>query len=168
FSRGEFPTIGDQAYPLTLGPHGFYWFALQPAHPSKRSQALSGGPAELPLFSRVETWEQLVQNSNKDRLEALLPEFLARRRMATGTAHIRAATVLEMLDGSMESIDVRLLILRLDYQEADPETILLPLARVPENRTGDLIEPVQAAGIVRLPGSPLSIVCDAITHSVYC
>ena len=27
----RFPTIGDLPYFLTLGPHAFYWFRLEPA-----------------------------------------------------------------------------------------------------------------------------------------
>src|SRR5436190_5515685 len=31
FGRAEFPPIPDSQYPLTLGPHSFYWFLLTPA-----------------------------------------------------------------------------------------------------------------------------------------
>jgi maltose alpha-D-glucosyltransferase/alpha-amylase len=27
----RFPTIGEDPYFLSLGPHGFYWFRLEPA-----------------------------------------------------------------------------------------------------------------------------------------
>ena len=30
FGRTEFPAIGDGPYSITLGPHGFYWFSLEP------------------------------------------------------------------------------------------------------------------------------------------
>src|SRR6266446_1705930 len=30
FGRTQFPVIGEGPYPLTLGPHSFYWFALTP------------------------------------------------------------------------------------------------------------------------------------------
>jgi len=30
FGKNEFPAIGSQPYPLSLGPHAFYWFAIQP------------------------------------------------------------------------------------------------------------------------------------------
>jgi maltose alpha-D-glucosyltransferase/alpha-amylase len=29
FGRSRFPRIGDQPYPLTLGPRGFFWFQLR-------------------------------------------------------------------------------------------------------------------------------------------
>src|SRR5207245_8033563 len=38
FSSNEMPVIGDNPYFLTLGPHAFYWFAMQPrAAPSIQS-----------------------------------------------------------------------------------------------------------------------------------
>src|SRR5260370_4369524 len=30
FGRAEFPPLGDQPYPVMLGPHAFYWFSLEP------------------------------------------------------------------------------------------------------------------------------------------
>ncbi len=34
FGRSEFPRVTEQPYVLTLGPHAFYWFALEPADES--------------------------------------------------------------------------------------------------------------------------------------
>ena len=31
FGHSEFPRVGEAPYLLTLGPHAFYWFGLQPA-----------------------------------------------------------------------------------------------------------------------------------------
>src|SRR5207237_7126200 len=31
FGRTEFPSVGDGPYPMTLGPHSFFWFSLEPA-----------------------------------------------------------------------------------------------------------------------------------------
>ena len=31
FGRNPFPTVADAPYPLALGPHGFYWFSINPA-----------------------------------------------------------------------------------------------------------------------------------------
>src|SRR4029434_1090137 len=30
FGNGRFPPVGDLPYFLTLSPHGFYWFTLEP------------------------------------------------------------------------------------------------------------------------------------------
>src|SRR5262245_56818222 len=168
FSRGIFPAISDRPYPLTLGPHSFYWFALVPARAGRRSGIISNGAAELPFLSRIGTVEQLLLDWTKSRLEALLPAFLVRRRMMTAPGTIRATTIVDMLPGAIETVDARFLILRLEYDGADPETILLPLVRVPEDQTGQLIEPVPAAGLLRLGGPPQMVVCDALAHPAYC
>src|SRR5262249_22207100 len=145
FSRGMFPPIGERPYPLTLGPHSFYWFALVPPRSGRRSPSASGGHLELPFFPRVGTWEQLLHESNKWRLEALLPAFLARRRMMAGPGTIRSATVADILPGAIDAVDARFLIIRLEHDDADPETILLPLVRVTDDQAAHLIEPLPAA-----------------------
>src|SRR5437764_4669872 len=33
FGRANFPPVGQALYPLTLGPHAFYWFELEPHVP---------------------------------------------------------------------------------------------------------------------------------------
>ena len=57
----------------------------------------------------------MLLESNKLRLEALLPAFLARRRMMAGAGSIRSATVVDMLPGAIETVDARFLIVRLEY-----------------------------------------------------
>src|SRR5262249_48389679 len=62
FGRSLFPPIGDRPYPLTLGPHGFYWFALQPA----AADVLAGaGPPPLPVWRHAGPPEDLFANSNQ-------------------------------------------------------------------------------------------------------
>ena len=38
FGRTRFPVIGDEPYTLSLGPHAFQWFHLQPQEPSEESR----------------------------------------------------------------------------------------------------------------------------------
>src|SRR5690606_13740186 len=46
FSKPPFPVLGDQPYHIPIGPHGFYWFALQPEEAIKESRYLERGAVE--------------------------------------------------------------------------------------------------------------------------
>jgi maltose alpha-D-glucosyltransferase/alpha-amylase len=35
FGRAAFPVVGEAKYPLSLGPHAFYWFELEPPAPQQ-------------------------------------------------------------------------------------------------------------------------------------
>src|SRR5205807_7541681 len=49
----EFPPVGDLPYFVTLGPHGFYWFALE-REPEERHR-------ERPHFSVAGRWDALFE-----------------------------------------------------------------------------------------------------------
>jgi maltose alpha-D-glucosyltransferase/alpha-amylase len=168
FSRAGFPSIGEHNYPLTLGPHGFYWFLLNPVRPGQRGHPSGGSSAELPQVAPGGSWEQVFRNSAKERLEALLPEFLARRRMMSLPGIIRNTRIGDVMAAGVDSVDARLLNVRVEYENGDTETTILPLARVPEDQIGQLIEPVLAAALVRLAGTPPAVLCDALTLPAFC
>ncbi|MBI4543716.1 MAG: maltose alpha-D-glucosyltransferase, partial [Gemmatimonadetes bacterium] len=84
FGGTEFPAIGERPYFLTLGPHSFYWFALEP----ERVERAELGPpaAERPLLTVVDEWESLLRGAARARLEQVLPGYLAPRRWFAGKA----------------------------------------------------------------------------------
>lgn len=168
FSRGLFPAGGEGPYPLTLGPHGFYWFALEPARAGTLAPTSAQASDELPCLPRLSTWEALFDIENKQCIEMLLPDFLGRRRMQHGAGPIRAVTMQQMLGEMVETVDARLFILRVDYEAGDRETMVLPLVRVPEDRTAELLEPVAAAALVRVAAPHPAVLCDALTLPAYC
>ena len=87
FSRADFPAVAEGDYPLTLGPHGFYWFVLQPA-PALEGEEEEVTPVPLrklttlSLQGGIETLliDTLVQGTARDRLEKFLPEYLGLQR----------------------------------------------------------------------------------------
>src|SRR5262249_52235598 len=50
FGRALFPPVGQALYPLSLGPHAFYWFELEPPQPQQIPAAAA--PAE-PIVVQV-------------------------------------------------------------------------------------------------------------------
>ncbi len=97
----------------------------------------------------------------------MLPEFLAHRRMEYGGGPIRSATMQEMLGGAVESVDVKQFVLRVEFESGEVESMLLPLARVPVDQVGQLLEPITVAGLVRISGTTPAVLCDALTVPAY-
>ena len=73
FSQNYFPRIRKSAYPIMVGPHAFYWFALRPQPstaraPQKRRVPTLGAPAQL---------EALFTGDVRSRLEReILPGYI--------------------------------------------------------------------------------------------
>jgi maltose alpha-D-glucosyltransferase/alpha-amylase len=97
FGGKHFPPIGDLSYLLTLGPHSFYWFRLQPG------AAEAGGMVETALEAvaslRVQgSWENALRGAGREALEAILPSWLRGRRWFGGKARpIESASVLDAI-----------------------------------------------------------------------
>ena len=77
FGRTEFPPIGDQPYLLTLGPHAFYWFSLEPPHAMHPTLAPGGEATPPPVLSVRGSWEAVLRGEAKAALERALPAHLA-------------------------------------------------------------------------------------------
>ncbi len=158
FGQSAFPRIGEWPYLLTLGPHGFYWFAIQkPAEPpiivagSEPAAAHEGDV--LPSLRVPRRWQGVLTGQPKRLLEKHLPRFLAARRWFGGKAKtIRAATMIEVvpLEGVDGGPEVHLVLLRVDYVEDEPETYVLPLAFAAGDRAAQMIRERSPALVVHV------------------
>ncbi len=126
FGRTEFPPIGELPYFLTLGPHSFYWFALEP----KRVEEISAVTEEvrLPTLTVAGTWETIFQGGARATLENILPGYLKARPWFGGQGRrIKSASVVEVLPMPFAPSKAYLTLVRAEYTEGAPETYLLPL-----------------------------------------
>ncbi|HEX4216632.1 MAG TPA: maltose alpha-D-glucosyltransferase [Candidatus Dormibacteraeota bacterium] len=119
FGRTEFPRIGDDAYPVTLGPHSFFWFALEPV-------------PEAPDHER-----EAPELSLRDReLERVLPAYLPLQRWFGGKSRrIADVTVVDSLTVAGATVKV----IQVNYRDGDPESYALPLTRNAEARVVDAL-----------------------------
>jgi maltose alpha-D-glucosyltransferase/alpha-amylase len=136
FGQTSFPAVGSLPYFVTLGPHTFYWFALQP----KPEDAVSvrAGRVEPPIIDLDDAWSELWQPGRpaKAKLEGLLPAYLATRRWFGAKARtIRAAKIMEAIP-----VDRTLVIvfIELTYTQGEAETYLVPLATLAVDRTSGI------------------------------
>jgi maltose alpha-D-glucosyltransferase/alpha-amylase len=119
FGRSAFPAIaGDRRYPLSFGPHAFYWFVLeQPAAHTGR-----GAPT-----LRVATWTDLVGDT--DRLARLLAAYATERRWFRGKARRQqAASVNDVVEMTHRYGKAQLVVFTVSYTEGASETYLVPLS----------------------------------------
>ena len=129
FSSNEMPVVGDNPYFLTMGPHAFYWFAMQPrAAPSIQSDG--GQPARvLPEVRVAGGWEAALVGGSKEALEAVLLGYIPQRRWFGGKARrIKTATITDVVSVPGAEGNSYLTSVVIGYAEGDPDTYMLPVA----------------------------------------
>lgn len=91
FSKTPFLKFQESQYHLTLSPHGFYWFVLQPEeslHEFRRVEAQleeESAPGALPVIKVQEGLQNLLIKTLAhgrafERFESLLPDYLKEQR----------------------------------------------------------------------------------------
>lgn len=128
FSRNAFPPISDNPYLLTIGPHAFYWFSLEPRVAEAGAVKRAAAP-ELPLFEVAHHWEEVLEDQSRRQLETQLQTYIPPRRWFGGkTRIIKTARISEMITVPANGHKSFLLFVDLDYVQGDVERYLLPLA----------------------------------------
>ena len=127
FGRVSFPPIGEVPYLLTLGPHGFFWFTLE--NPRVVAVEVTTPRAEIPTLEVDGPCEQIFHKDSQAALEALMLDYLPRRRWFGGKARqVRSITIPEMIRVPYDSSAASLTSVSIGYTEGDPEIYVLPLA----------------------------------------
>ncbi len=128
FGRTHFPRIGKLTYLLTLGPHTFYWFALQP--PMEKVSTDGKADEKFARISAHAEWEEVFEGRPKNQLEMALRTWLPSRRWFGGKARsIQNVTVIDAVSLANSHEPVKYLVLaEVEYVEGEPETYLLPLS----------------------------------------
>ncbi len=124
FGRTEFAPIGVTPYPITLAPHGFYWFELVPA---STQQALGAdSPPQLPGSTRAGT-------PPEPGLTAAVTAWIAGRPWFPASSLPIGGCSLELIgtEDRNDGVDLLLYVATIVPPEGDPERYFVPLARVP-------------------------------------
>jgi len=156
FGHSEFPPIGEDPYPLTLGPHAFFWFRLQPAGEALgRAPGPEGGEAEVPLAGPFVTrregpvpaapdWTSLLEGSGGRTLEAPLAHFLAARRwFGSKERRIRRARIEETVplgdDGDAGDGPAPVFaVAEVEFDQGEKERYAVPLAFATGERAAEI------------------------------
>jgi maltose alpha-D-glucosyltransferase / alpha-amylase len=136
FGRSPFPRITQAPYPLTLSNHSFYWFSLV-AEPARSGQTAVPAaaepeiPLEIPEIALRSSWEELFGGTALDDLEAALAAVLPSRRQLGGGGGARTVQGVAVRDVIPWAGSSRLLLLGVDFLDAEAETWALPVAFAP-------------------------------------
>ncbi len=168
FGRTPFPPIGELPYLLTVGPHGFYWFALS-ATPARSGVIPADVRREVPAPGvAVRTgWDELIDPARFDWLEPALKNYLAAagaqagRPRAVREVRIRQAV---RLPGEFAAA---LVLLDADFQDGETQLRTLPLAFA----TGEAAGWVPAGAVVAAVNKGrerVGVLYDARTDPTFC
>jgi len=148
FGGTEFPRVGDQPYFITLGPHAFYWFSLDPP---RTADIRPTGEQALPELTVEESWEEILEPRGRAALEWILAGYLGRCRWFGGKARkVRSATVAETFRVEYAETAAHVVLLRVGYAEGEPETYVLPLTHVDAKAARALAERTPGALVARI------------------
>ncbi|MDR3403746.1 MAG: maltose alpha-D-glucosyltransferase [Chthoniobacter sp.] len=154
FGHATFPEIKQTPAVFTLGPHGFYWFALRPA-PATAAVESVWTPPELKLSA---TWSgSLLKCLERD----VLPAYVPTRRWFGGKERIlRELKIVQNVPIGGDGSAARLLVVEVAFTDGLPESYLLPVAFADESTTTRLVAETPQAIIARLDGQ--QSLCDAL------
>ncbi len=170
FGRTDFPSIGQDYYPLTLGPNSFFWFALEPREvlapvttPTTAVRQQSIPILSIPSLRSI--WDAEIRGS----IAAVLPRFLqAQHWFASKDRRLRSLQIKDLIPVAEQ---FRLAIVRIEYASGDPETYVVTLgltqdaafqSKLREANPGDLIADV------RVPNGGEALLYSAIVSDDFC
>jgi maltose alpha-D-glucosyltransferase/alpha-amylase len=173
FGRTEFPPITDKPYFLTLGPHAFYWFALESQAPARAEAVGAPVGSEARAILMVDNdWQEILDENNHVQLEQALRGWLPSRRWFGGKARkIRSVHIQETVPVVMESEKAFLVFLQVDYLYAESEMYCLPLACAFGEMADDVCLKMPALVLAHLTlklSNKDGVLYDAIGNRAFC
>ncbi len=152
FGRVEFPPVGPEPYFLSLGPHGFLWFALE--RPAGSRPATPPRPAELPLLPFAGQLDALTGGRAAPAFTELLARWVEERRWFRGKARrVRSAAIRDTIPGWLPGGAALIVLLDVQFSEGEPETYVVPVAALPAVAADAVVAQAPRAAIARIEGA---------------
>jgi len=128
FGQTKFPAIAKSPYLLTLGPHSFYWFALDLAH----AGGLSPRPhRSVPRIDVDGPWTTVFEGKTRASLERAFQAYLLDQSWARSPSRpmkgVRISEIIPWPEGFQQAA---LAILEVEYYEGESEFYAIPLVFV--------------------------------------
>ncbi len=151
FGRTSFPAIGQDPYFLTLAPHCFFWFTLEPVKGENGSVEVETPVTELPLIRVADRWESVFKGRGAGGLERILPQHLKTRRWFRGKARaIKSLAFTDMIPASFDSGKAVLALVQITYTDENDEMYLLPFTYTRGEEGAEAAEDSARAAAARL------------------
>ncbi|HUY17580.1 MAG TPA: maltose alpha-D-glucosyltransferase [Candidatus Binataceae bacterium] len=150
--RTAFPPIGEQPYFLSLGPHNFDWFALEP--PRKETIELVAAAASTPHLTASGSWESFIRGEGRALIEPALTTYLPRARWFRSKARNVKTAVIKDLIPIHEASGAMLALVAVEFTYGEVETYVIPIAWAEGDRAVELRtrSPQRAIAELRLRG----------------
>jgi maltose alpha-D-glucosyltransferase/alpha-amylase len=166
FGHTELPAIGEGLYPLTLSPYAFYWLSLEDRRVS--IEALPGASGLPQVTVEVSSWTNLFDQSLRQALARMLPQFLKTRRwFRGGSRRVESVSFLDIVP--LRPTSAYILITRVDYADGDAETCVLfaSLAIGDEQARIQGETPEAVAAHLRIPDGARGVLYSALWDSAF-
>ena len=172
FGHTRFPRIGDLPYFLTLGPHAFYWFKLEPPTTSEGQAARRAfEPVNLEITG---SWENVFQYKPLTALERTLPGYLQGCRWFGGKAQpIRSVKLVDIIPFASDTLAAYFTTWEVQYHGKASETYFVPLGFAAAERATDIRQANPRVIVAQLKITEASseiegILFDAIYDANFC
>jgi maltose alpha-D-glucosyltransferase/alpha-amylase len=169
FGRTPFPVIGRAPYFLSLGPHSFYWFILEPQTLAQRMEARITSGRELPTIQAANAWDTIFYGESRKLLEAALPDYLRKSRWFGGKAQeiksVRVGDVINIPNNESRSY---MILVQADYLDGDIQTYALPLTFAAGMKRDEIWRDYPQTVVARVKEeSGEGLLCDAMVDEVF-
>ena len=165
FSRNLFRPIRRSRYVITLGPHAYYWFALQA--PTEARRGLK--KRVVPLLKTPAQLEVLLHDNYREQLECeILPMYIRNCRWFGSKARtFRHLKVIEQLPISAEGDGAQLWFIEISYLDAPTETYAIPVKIASDDVARSISQSAPHAIIAHFAGSDGAVLFDAIWDATF-
>jgi maltose alpha-D-glucosyltransferase / alpha-amylase len=172
FGRTPFPPIGELPYFITLGPHAFFMFSLEPQRAETLAAPHPDGELRLPSLQVAGDWDGVLGGKAKTALEELLPAYLRARRWFGGKARpIKSAVIREVVRLPFAPRSTNLLLVEVQYLEGEPQTYIVPLTFASGDRAEQVRAEVPQAAVASVRGDGAAgsgVLYDSFADHAFC
>ena len=161
FGRVEFPALARAPYQVTLGPHAFYWFSVEP---KKVAAAVPEGRRDdVPELVLAGGLEGLVRGDDNQRLEQILPSYITSRRwFGAKSRRLRSVRIIDDVPVPHGLGTTHVAVTEIQYSDGEPDCYLLPLAIAEGALAHQVWERAPWAVVARIQDPEGTIVIDAL------
>lgn len=171
FGETPFPTITKDPYFLSFGPHGFYWFVLEPL--PAVSLAIAAQPdSGVAAITTTEKWQDALLGESKNELEQRLPDYVQSQRWSGGKARsVRSVKIIDSMPlAGPEEDGAHATLLDIAYEEGENQVYVLAIGFAEAERADAIVRDSPSAAIARLnlPNGRSGLLFDAIWDADAC
>jgi maltose alpha-D-glucosyltransferase/alpha-amylase len=165
FSRNLFRPIRKSSYVITLGPHAYYWFAMQSPTDTRRASK----KRVVPSINAPAQFDVLLGNNQREQIEReVLPNHIHNSRWFGSKAKtFRNLKVIEQLAFPSDADGARLWFVEVNYLDAPTETYAIPVKIASGEMAHSITQNAPHAVVAHFAHGNGAILCDAIWDATF-